>query len=143
MSRSKKFGDVVASPDEVSGAGVWIKENAEELKRQGLRLRAVSDEKKSRKEKRIEASLGTVPDKVFDPAEEDLDLIIASSDLYEVDGKVQTCVNCDVRLTVEDVKQDLKRCKKNDWDEPDEGFVCQKPDCKKFRTFVSGHQAEE
>jgi hypothetical protein len=139
VSRSKKFGDVVASPEEVNEAKNWIKENAGALK--GLPIRtAGSTDKESRKDKRTQQSLTTVPDQV--PEEED-DAIIAGSDLYEIDGEVQTCVNCDVRLTVEDVKQDLKRCKKNDWDEPDEGFVCQKADCNKYRTSVSGYAAEE
>jgi len=142
MSRHpKKFGNVAASPDEISKVGVWIKDNAEELKRQGLTIRAGSDDKKSRKAKRVEQSLATAPDQV--PDEEEDDTIIAGSDLYEIAGEVQTCINCDVRLTVEDVKQDCKRCKKNDWDEPDEGFVCQKADCKKYRTFVSGYVADE
>jgi hypothetical protein len=139
VSRPKKFGDVVASPEEVSEAKVWIEENAGALK--GLSIRAGSTDKESRKTKRIEQSLATMPDQV--PVEEEDNAIIAGSDLYEIDGEVQTCINCDVRLTVEDVKQDLKRCKKNEWDEPEEGFVCQKADCKKYRMSVSGYEAEE
>jgi hypothetical protein len=139
VSRSKKFGDVVASPEEVSEAKTWIKENAGALK--GLPIRTGSTDKEGRKEKRTQQSLTSAPDQI--PVEEEDDTIVAGSDLYEIDGEVQTCVNCDVRLTVEDVKQDLKRCKKNDWDEPDEGFVCQKADCKKYRTSVSGYEADE
>lgn len=139
MSRLKKFGDVVASPREVEEVKDWIKENSEALK--GIPIRAVSSDKQSRKEKRIEQSLATVPDQV--PVEEEDSAIVAGSDLYEINGEVQTCVNCDVHLTIEDVKQDLKRCKKNEWDEPKEGFVCQKADCKKYRTSVSGYEAEE
>jgi hypothetical protein len=96
---------------------------------------------KSRINKGIKDSLSAVPDQVFDPTEEDLDVIVDGSDPYEVGGVVQSCINCEEHLTIEDVAEDKKRCK-NSWEEPTE-FVCQEAACKKFRTSVSGYQAEE
>jgi hypothetical protein len=75
-------------------------------------------------------------------AEEDLDEITADSDPYQVGGVVQTCINCDEDLTVDDVAKDTARCKKNSWAEPTE-FVCQEDECQKFRRSVSCYQAEE
>lgn len=95
------------------------------------------------KDKRaISETLASVPDVLFDPADDARDDIVAGSDLYEVGGVAEVCINCEVPLTVKDVEQDLKRCASNEWKEPDE-FVCQKKECKKFRTSVSGYQVAE
>ena len=94
----------------------WIRQHADGYKgpRDVVSPLRPKKKKPSRKAKRIEQSLTTAPDQVFDPAEEDLDTIIDCTELFEVGGVVQICVSCDEPLTTEDVKQDLKRCKKND-----------------------------
>ncbi len=165
MSQSNKFGNVAASPRE----GITVRDNGtlcvfckrlirsedwgnkdktapEVCKRDDCKKARAAEikslRKSQKKEKRQETSTKNSEEKFFDPAEQDLDTIIAGSDFYEINGEVQACINCDVRLTVEDVTQDIKRCKENNWEEPKE-FVCQKAACKKFRTSVSGYKAHE
>lgn len=90
--------------------------------------------KLSKEEKhRIADILASEPDHIFSEG----------TGLFLINGRAQTCLFCEDPLSLADVDADMEHCRKSDWPEPEDEFVCQAKKCKAFRDHLNEDEEEK